>query len=107
MAKEKRVFTRYPIKYAKILGPRGLMPTPKAGTITNKPKELARQLAGKVRFKTEAKAPLIHMVIGKVKDKEKNLKENFQALIQAVGLKNIKKAVLTSTMGPGIKIKLA
>jgi len=93
-------------KYAKILGPRGLMPNPKAGTITDKPEELAKKLAGKTSWKTEQKAPLIHLTIGKVSQPEKELEENFKALIDAIGQKNIKKAVLAPTMGPGIKIKI-
>lgn len=93
-------------KYAKTLGPRGLMPNPKRGTITDKPEELAKQMIGKTRFKTESKAPLIHMVIGKVDSKVKELEANFKTLVDAVGLKNIEKAVLTSTMGPGLKVDL-
>lgn len=93
-------------QYAKILGPRGLMPNPKAGTITDKPEELAKKLAGKTRFQTENKAPLIHLTIGKVNQPEKELEENFRALILAVGSKNIKKATLAATMSPGIKIDL-
>lgn len=93
-------------KYAKILGPKGLMPSPKSGTITDNPQDLAEKMAGKVQFRTEAKQPLIHQVIGKVDDSQKNLEENFQTLIQAVGPKNIQKAVITSTMGPGIKVSV-
>lgn len=93
-------------KYAKILGPRGLMPNPKAGTITDKPEELAKKLAGKTSWKTEPKAPLIHLTIGKVSQPERQLEENFKALVAAIGQKNIKKAVLAPTMGPGIKIKV-
>lgn len=93
-------------KYAKILSPKGLMPNPKAGTITDNPHQLAKKMAGKVQFKTEVKFPLIHQVIGKIEDKPEHLEENFRALIQAVGLKNIQKAVITSTMGPGIKVNL-
>lgn len=94
-------------KYAKTLGPRGLMPNPKAGTITEKPEELAKKMAGKTRFKTEAKAPLIHLVIGKVDSKANDLEANFKALIEAVGVNKIKKAVIASTMGPGIKVDLS
>lgn len=54
----------------------------------------------------ETKAPLIHQIIGRVDDSQKNLEENFQALIKVIGSKNIKKAVITSTMGPGIKVTL-
>lgn len=94
-------------KYAKILGPKGLMPNPKTGTITDKPQELAKKMAGKTQFKTEVKSPLIHQVIGKIEDKPEHLEENFRVLIKAVGPKNIRKAVITSTMGPGIKVDLA
>ena len=92
-------------KYAKILGPRGLMPNPKAGTITDKPEELAKKLTGKTSWKTEPKAPLIHLTIGKVSQPERQLEENFKALVAAIGQKNIKKAVLAPTMGPGIKVE--
>ena len=94
------------LKFAKILGPRGLMPNPKAGTITDKPEELVKKLLGVTQFRTETKFPLIHMTIGKVEDKESDLAENLQALIEAVGKKNIQKAVLAPTMGPGIKVDL-
>lgn len=56
---------------------------------------------------TEAKAPLVHLIIGQVDAKESDLAENFKTIIEAVGTKNIKKAVLTSTMGPGIKVDLS
>jgi len=94
------------IKYAKILGPRGLMPNPKTETITDKPDQLAKKLAGKTNWKTEAKSPLIHITIGKVNQPEKELEENLKTLIAAVGKQNIKKAVLAPTMGPGIKLLL-
>jgi len=93
-------------KYAKILGPKGLMPNPKAGTITDNPEQLAKKLAGKTNWKTEVKAPLVHITIGKVSQPEKELEENFKALISAIGESNIKKVVLAPTMGPGIKINL-
>ena len=94
------------LKFAKILGPKGLMPNPKTGTITDKPKEAAKALANKTLFRTETKFPLIHIVIGKVNDKEENLTANFKALVEAVGKKNIQKVVLSPTMGPGIKVAI-
>ena len=94
------------IKYAKILGPKGLMPNPKNGTITEKPEEAAKKISGKTRYQTEAKAPLIHVPIGKVKDADEALTANFSALVKAIGRGNILKAVLAPTMGPGIKIDL-
>ncbi|HUV43163.1 MAG TPA: hypothetical protein VMY36_04680 [Patescibacteria group bacterium] len=93
-------------KYAKILGPKGLMPNPKAGTITDKPEETAKKMAGKTQFKTEVKAPLIHLVIGQVNNKPQELEANFKVLIETVGISKINKAIITSTMGPGIKVDL-
>jgi large subunit ribosomal protein L1 len=93
-------------KFAKLLGPRGLMPNPKAGTISDKPEELVKKLSGRTQFKTEAKFPLIHLTIGRVEDKPAELEANFKALIEAVGEKNIRKAVVCPTMGPGIKVDL-
>lgn len=93
-------------KYARLLGPRGLMPNPKTGTVTDKPEELAKKMAGVAHFKTETKAPLIHMSIGKIDSPEKDLLENFKALVKAVGRKNIKRTFISPTMGPGVKVNL-
>jgi len=95
------------VKFAKLLGPRGLMPNPKSGTISDNPKEVADKLAKKNTFKTESKNPLIHLVIGKVDDANENIEENFTTLIKTIGKKNIKKAVLAPTIGPSIKINLS
>lgn len=95
-------------KYAKVLGPKGLMPNPKAGTIVDDPKKaVAKFEKPTLTFKTEKEQPLIHTTIGKVSQKEKELEENFKALLGAINPKRIKKAVLTSTMGPGVKVDLA
>ena len=94
------------LPFAKLLGPRGLMPNPKTGTISEKPQDLVKQLAGKIQFRTETKFPLLHLTIGKIDSPEKNLEENFKALVKAVGKENIQKAVICPTMGPGIKIDL-
>jgi ribosomal protein L1 len=59
-----------------------------------------------VEFKSEKKAPLLHAVIGKISLKEKKLEQNIEALIVAIGPKNIKKAVLSSTHSPGIKLEI-
>lgn len=94
-------------KYAKILGPRGLMPNPKAGTIAENPEEAAKRFTGGLlRFKTEAEAPLIHLTLGKVSTQAEALAENLQAVIEAIGRPKIKKLTLTSTMGPGVKVDI-
>lgn len=95
------------VKYAKILGPKGLMPNPKNGTISDQPEETVKKLAGKTSFKTELKAPLIHVTIGKVRDAEKDLTANLTTVITAIGKSHIVKAVLAPSMGPGIKLDVS
>lgn len=91
-------------KFAAVLGPKGLMPNPKNGTLTvnveQKQKELA---AGKVTIKTERKAPLIHAGIGKIKDQSTDLVENLETLIKVVKPKLISIS-LAATMSPGVKV---
>jgi len=94
-------------KIARILGPRGLMPNPKNGTVTPKPDEAVKKLSGgEIRFKTESKAPVIHLIIGKVSFGEAKIMENAKTAITAVGANKIKSATLTSTMSPGIKLQI-
>jgi len=93
------------LKYAKILGPKGLMPNPKNGTITEKPEEAIKTYQkASLSIKTESSFPLIHAVFGKISQPEKELEENLKALLSAVGARNIRKAVIKATMGPGIRI---
>lgn len=94
-------------RVAKILGPRGLMPNPKNGTITEKPEEVAKKYeGGQVNFKTEAKTPIIHLTVGKMSFGAKKLSENIESLISAIKKANITNATLKSTMSPGIKLKI-
>ena len=101
-------------RLGKVLGPRGLMPSPKAGTIV--PAEQLPQLIketrlGRVEFKTD-KTGGIHSIIGKSSFTEEQLLENFAALMDALqrakptGAKGVylKKIVLASTMGPGVRV---
>lgn len=95
-------------KVARILGPKGLMPNPKTGTVTEDTAKRAKELTtGKVNFKTEPDQPLIHLLVGKVSFEDKKLLENVNAILDAVGRGKIAKATLTSTMGPGVKIEVA
>lgn len=92
-------------RVARILGPRGLMPNPKSGTVTPKPEEVAKKFqGGQVNFKTEAKFPLLHLAVGKVSFGEKKIAENVKTAITAIQLKNIKTTTIKSTMSPGIKV---
>lgn len=94
-------------RVAKVLGPRGLMPNPKNGTVGEDPEKLAASLSkGKVNFKTEPDHPVIHMTVGKVSFENKKLSENIAAVLDAVGRGKIAKVTLAATMGPGIKLAL-
>lgn len=94
-------------KVAKVLGPRGLMPNPKNGTVTDDPKPLMEKLSkGQIRFKTESKAPVIHLSVGKVSFDADKLSENISTVISSVGTNKISKVTLKSTMSPGIRISL-
>lgn len=94
-------------RVAKVLGPRGLMPNPKNGTITQNPQDLAKKFEeGLSNFKTEAKAPIIHMVVGKMSFGPEKLAENIATALGAIKKANITNVTLKSTMSPGIKIKL-
>ncbi len=94
-------------KFAKVLGPKGLMPTPKAGTVTADPEKKAKEFAaGKTVIKAEPKFPLMHVTVGKSDQKEEELVANVRALLDAVKIKNVTKAVLAATMSPGVKLQL-
>src|SRR5665811_1734573 len=94
-------------KVAKILGPRGLMPNPKNGTITNDPEALVKKYeGGQINFKTEATAPIIHFTVGKISFEDKKLTANINTILKAVKKEQIRKITLSSTMSPGIKIAI-
>lgn len=93
------------LPFARTLGPRGLMPNPKTGTLTDKPEEAVKKLAAaKTMIKTEKKAPVIHIVVGKVSQDTKELAANIKELIDVVKANKIKKLSICATMGPSIKI---
>lgn len=92
-------------KVAKILGPKGLMPNPKTGTVTEDIDKRIKELStGKVNFKTEPDNPIIHLIVGKVSFDEAKIGDNIKAILEAVGRNKISKVTLTATMGPGIKV---
>ena len=94
-------------KVARVLGPKGLMPNPKAGTISQKPEEVVEKLsAGQVSYKTEAANPLIHMSVGKLSFEDKQLQENINKVISAIGPAKISKVTLKSTMSPAVVIQV-
>jgi large subunit ribosomal protein L1 len=94
-------------KFAKVLGPKGLMPNPKAGTVSMKPEEVVKKFEkGMLRWKTEPKFPLIHQMIGKISFEEKNLLANAEKFIEAVNKIHIKNAFIKTTMSPSLKLDL-
>lgn len=93
-------------KLAKILGPKGLMPNPKSGTVTPDVEKAKEEFAGgRVEFKQD-KGGAIHLGIGKVSFATDALLQNLNALLAAIPQPKITSIVLASTMGPGVKVKL-
>jgi len=103
-------------KLGKVLGPRGLMPSPKTGTVTKDiGKVIAELKKGMVEFRSD-RFGVIHTVFGKASFEASALKENLAALIHSVGERRpeegikgryIKRVVISSTMGPGVTLDLA
>ncbi len=88
---------------AKVLGPKGLMPSPKAGTVVPDVKKAAAELkGGKVEFRAD-KLNVVHMTIGKISFGADRMKQNFVAIIDHLP-KRIDSIYLSTTMGPGIKV---
>jgi large subunit ribosomal protein L1 len=102
-------------RLGKVLGPRGLMPNPKVGTVTmDVKKAVADAKGGAVEFRAE-KAGIIHAGVGKVSFSEEQIKQNVKALVDAVvkakptGAKGtfVKKIAISSTMGPGVRLDVS
>ena len=102
-------------RLGKVLGPKGLMPNPKAGTVTMDVTKAINDIkAGKIEYRLD-KANIIHVPIGKASFTEEKLQENFNALMEAIvkarpsALKGqyLKSITITSTMGPGVKVSVA
>ena len=102
-------------RLGKVLGPKGLMPNPKAGTVTMDVTKAINDIkAGKIEYRLD-KANIVHVPVGKASFAEDKLKENFDAIMEAIvkakpaALKGqyIKSLTLTTTMGPGIRMSVA
>lgn len=92
-------------KLAKILGPKGKMPNPKAGTITADPEKTKAELeGGQTEYKTDSYG-IIHQVIGKVSAKTEELEENFKTIMAVLPTEKIKSINLCATMGPSVKVQ--
>ena len=102
-------------RLGKILGPKGLMPNPKAGTVTMDVAKAVNDIkAGKIEYRLD-KTNIVHVPVGKVSFTDEALQENFDALMDAIvkakpsALKGqyLRSITLTSTMGPGVKVSVA
>jgi large subunit ribosomal protein L1 len=102
-------------KLGRVLGPRGLMPNPKVGTVTMDVSKAVREAkAGKVEFKVE-KAGIVHAPLGRSSFESDKLSENFKALLETIIRAKpasskgnyIKSITVSSTMGPGVKLDIA
>lgn len=90
---------------AKVLGPRGLMPNPKSGTVTANPQESAKELInGKIEYKTDSLGN-IHSGLAKVSWDDKKIIDNINTLINVIPVNRILSISICSSMGPGVKIK--
>ena len=101
-------------KIAKVLGPAGMMPNPKKGTITEKLEEAIKEIkVGKFEVKSEINAPIIHTVLGKTSFSEDFIKENFEAILKEIKLNKplktkgafIKSAYISSSISPSVRVK--
>lgn len=99
-------------KIGKLLGPRGLMPNPKLGTVTFDVEQAVKELkAGKVDYRVE-KAGIVHVAVGKVSFSEEAILENTKAVLRALNSakpatskgKYFKRMAMSSTMGPGVQV---
>ncbi|MCI8800055.1 50S ribosomal protein L1 [Acetatifactor muris] len=102
-------------RLGKVLGPKGLMPNPKAGTVTMDVTKAVKDIkAGKIEYRLD-KTNIIHVPVGKASFTDEALQENFNALMDAItkarpsAVKGqfLKSITLTSTMGPGVKVNVA
>lgn len=93
---------------AKELGPKGLMPNPKNGTITEDLKKAVSEFqSGKVEYKTEPNNRVVHISLGKLSQPNEELVQNIKVLLSNIGKTKLSKVVLSPTMGPGVKLDLS
>jgi large subunit ribosomal protein L1 len=101
-------------KLGKVLGPRGLMPTPKAGTVTTDVAKAVKEVkGGKIEFKVD-KTGVVNVAVGKVSFGEKEIEENIESFLQAISRSKpasskgtfLRSLYMSSTMGPGLRIDL-
>lgn len=95
------------VPFAKLLGPKGLLPNPKQGTLVPDPEKAKGKFGGKtLQIKTEKSAPLVHLTVAKVNQPEEEITANIRTVLKTVGPQILRKAVVSASMGPGIKVAI-
>ena len=92
------------VAFARLLGPKGMMPNPKNGTLIKTEKEAEKFSASVRTIKTEKSQPVIHTSVGKLSMSESDVAENIQAVIDAITKPNIARVFFKSTMSPVVKL---
>lgn len=91
-------------KYARTLGPKGLMPNPKSGTVTNDIEKAKAELeSGRIEYRTD-EGKNVHLVVGKVSSKAEDVVANCETALHAIAAFGIKHVALSATMGPGVAV---
>ena len=90
---------------AKILGPKGLMPNPKDGTVVEDPEKAKKEMAEMARYRADAFRN-VHVMVGKVSWESKKIEANVQAVLKALARFKKETIVLSPTMGPGVKVEI-
>ena len=95
-------------RFAKVLGPRGLMPNPKNGTISSDLKKAVAEIqGGKTEYKTQKDSQVIHLSLGALSRPSEELVQNAKILLNTIGKTKSKKVTLAPSMGPGVKVDLS
>lgn len=92
-------------KYAKVLGPKGLMPSPKAGTVTDDIERVSKEIGGgRVEYRVD-KNSVIHLSVGRVSFKTEQLVENIQTILALLTSAKVQSISVAPTMGPGVRVQ--
>lgn len=95
------------VPFARLLGPKGLMPNPKNGTLIKSAKDADNFSTAAKTIKTEKSAPVIHTTFGKVSQTDKELTENIETIFKAINKKQLIRVYIKSSMSPSVKVKIA